>query len=316
MAATQLTGKQIKDTTIDIVDINASGTPGASNYLRGDGTWSALDADLTSWAGVTRASGFDTFATTPTSANLDALVTDDTGSGALVFATSPTLVTPVLGVAIATSMDVAGVVRSTSSSVPAAGAGIELIYSTPRGYLQAYDRTGSAYKEFAMEASAAIINPNSGGTAGVGAFGVSNLPTNTWHVVGTSGTPSLRIGSTNLNYYWDLGRENASTGDFVLLTHENVASTEAMRVTTTKNLLIGGVTAAGTSAVGVLGIGNSTVPSTSPADMIQIFSVDLSAGNATLGLRTETAVVTESVVSDRTLSVKINGTTYKICLKA
>jgi hypothetical protein len=60
-------------------------------------TYQPLDSDLTSWAGVTRASGFDTFAATPTSANLDALVTDDTGSGALVFATSPTLVTPDLG---------------------------------------------------------------------------------------------------------------------------------------------------------------------------------------------------------------------------
>jgi hypothetical protein len=56
-----------------------------------------LDADLTSWAGVTRAAGFDTFAATPTSVNLKALVTDETGSGALVFATSPTLVTPALG---------------------------------------------------------------------------------------------------------------------------------------------------------------------------------------------------------------------------
>jgi hypothetical protein len=55
-----------------------------------------LDADLTSWAGVTRASGFDTFAATPSSANLDALVTDDTGSGALVFGTSPTFTTSIL----------------------------------------------------------------------------------------------------------------------------------------------------------------------------------------------------------------------------
>ena len=38
-----------------------------------------------------------TFLATPTSANLAAAVSDDTGSGALVFATSPTLVTPALG---------------------------------------------------------------------------------------------------------------------------------------------------------------------------------------------------------------------------
>jgi hypothetical protein len=41
--------------------------------------------------------GVATFLGTPSSANLAAAVTDETGSGSLVFATSPTLVTPVLG---------------------------------------------------------------------------------------------------------------------------------------------------------------------------------------------------------------------------
>jgi hypothetical protein len=48
--------------------------------------------------------GVATFLGTPSSANLAAAVTDETGSGALVFATSPTLVTPTLGVATATSV--------------------------------------------------------------------------------------------------------------------------------------------------------------------------------------------------------------------
>lgn len=41
--------------------------------------------------------GVATFLATPSSANLASAVTDETGSGALVFATSPTLVTPALG---------------------------------------------------------------------------------------------------------------------------------------------------------------------------------------------------------------------------
>ena len=41
--------------------------------------------------------GVSTFLATPTSANLASAVTDETGSGSLVFATSPTLVTPNLG---------------------------------------------------------------------------------------------------------------------------------------------------------------------------------------------------------------------------
>jgi hypothetical protein len=42
-------------------------------------------------------SGVATFLATPSSANLISAVTDETGTGALVFATSPTLVTPALG---------------------------------------------------------------------------------------------------------------------------------------------------------------------------------------------------------------------------
>lgn len=75
-------------------------------------------------------------------------------------------------------------------------------------------------------------------------------------------------------------------------------------------------TAFGTSANKVLGIFNGTAPSTSPADMIQIFSLDLSAGNASLGLRTETAVVTESVAQASTLMININGVWYKLLLSS
>jgi hypothetical protein len=44
----------------------------------------AFDADLTSWAAITRAAGFDTFATTPSSANFAALLTDESGTAGTV----------------------------------------------------------------------------------------------------------------------------------------------------------------------------------------------------------------------------------------
>jgi len=49
--------------------------------------------------------GIATFLGTPSSANLAAALTDETGTGANVFATSPTLVTPTLGVATATTIN-------------------------------------------------------------------------------------------------------------------------------------------------------------------------------------------------------------------
>ena len=48
--------------------------------------------------------GIADFLGTPSSANLASAVSDETGSGALVFANTPTLVTPVLGAAAATSI--------------------------------------------------------------------------------------------------------------------------------------------------------------------------------------------------------------------
>lgn len=53
-----------------------------------------LDADLTSWAAITRASGFDTFVATPTSANLAALVTNESGADQLLFGTPWVAYTP------------------------------------------------------------------------------------------------------------------------------------------------------------------------------------------------------------------------------
>jgi hypothetical protein len=51
-------------------------------------TYQLLDSDLTSWAGVTRASGFDTFAATPSLANLGSLLTDE-ATGLITFMTTP-----------------------------------------------------------------------------------------------------------------------------------------------------------------------------------------------------------------------------------
>ena len=72
------------------------GTDGSANqFLQTDGS-----GNLTFASAVTSASlgtGVATFLATPSSSNLAAAVTDETGSGSLVFATSPTLVTPVLG---------------------------------------------------------------------------------------------------------------------------------------------------------------------------------------------------------------------------
>ena len=67
------------------------------------------------------AANIATFLAIPSSANLAAALTDDTGSGAAVFATSPVLVTPSLGAATATSIVVGSGVTINSSGINASG---------------------------------------------------------------------------------------------------------------------------------------------------------------------------------------------------
>jgi hypothetical protein len=74
------------------------------------GTWTGSTiAVANGGTGITSfGTGVATFLGTPSSANLLAAVTDETGTGALVFATSPTLVTPVIGAATGTSLGLSG----------------------------------------------------------------------------------------------------------------------------------------------------------------------------------------------------------------
>jgi hypothetical protein len=80
--------------------------------------------------------GVATFLATPSSANLLAAVTDETGSGALVFANSPTLVTPALGTpSSATLTNATGlpIVAGTTGTLSVARGGTGVTTSTGTG---------------------------------------------------------------------------------------------------------------------------------------------------------------------------------------
>jgi hypothetical protein len=80
------------------------------------GTWTGSTiAVANGGTGITSfGTGIATFLGTPSSANLAATVTDETGSGALVFANTPTLVTPVIGAATGTSLNLSGSLTAAS----------------------------------------------------------------------------------------------------------------------------------------------------------------------------------------------------------
>lgn len=73
-----------------------------------------------------------------------------------------------------------------------------------------------------------------------------------------------------------------------------------------------GTTSFGTSADKVLALGTGTAPTTGPADTIQIYSTDLSAGNTMLSLFTEGTPVNVNATAAAThrIAIRVNGTVY------
>jgi len=123
----------------------ALGTPSSGNLTNCTGispsNISGLGTGVATWLG------------TPSSANLAAAVTDETGSGSLVFATSPTLVTPDLGTpSAATLTNATGLPISTG--VSGLGTGVATFLATPSSANLASavtDETGSGSLVFATD---------------------------------------------------------------------------------------------------------------------------------------------------------------------
>jgi hypothetical protein len=97
-----------------------------------------------------------TFLATPSSANLAAALTDETGTGANVFANTPTLVTPVIGAATGTSLAVTAAVTSSGTAGVgyATGAGGAVIQITSRTTGVTLDKTTGAITLFSAAGSA------------------------------------------------------------------------------------------------------------------------------------------------------------------
>lgn len=171
----------INNGTADTVTVkNTSGTgiavpAGKSMWVYNDGT-NVVDAvtHLTSLTlgsalpvasggtGITSlGSGVATWLGTPSSANLAAAVTDETGSGALVFGTSPTLTTPNLGTpSAATLTNATGLPLTTgvTGTLPVANGGTNAT-ATPTAGAVSYG-TGTAYAFTAAGTAGQVLQSN------------------------------------------------------------------------------------------------------------------------------------------------------------
>ena len=97
-----------------------------------------------------------TFLNSPSSANLLAAVTDETGTGALVFANTPTLVTPNIGAATGTSLTATGAIASTGTAGVGygTGAGGTITQGTSRTTGVTINKTSGAITLFSAAGSA------------------------------------------------------------------------------------------------------------------------------------------------------------------
>jgi len=183
--------------TVDAQGRITSASNGTAPLVSGGALGTPSSGTLSSCSGLPVSTGISglgtgiaTFLATPSSANLISAVTDETGTGALVFATSPTLVTPALGTPASGNL-------SNCTADGTNGVGFRSIPSAGAEKSSSYTLTTSDRAEFVQVGSGGSITvPNSTFAAGDVVVVYNN---HTAAITITLSTTNAYIAGTNTN---------------------------------------------------------------------------------------------------------------------
>lgn len=197
------------------------------------GVTSAIQTQLDTKGNAQTANPLSQFAAT-TSAQLAGVISDETGSGALVFATSPTLTTPVLGVATATS------INKVAFTAPATGATLTLADGSTLA------TSGANSITFTSTGATSVTLPTSGTLVNSAVTSLSSLTT-----VGTITSGGLGTGAVLGGVTMTLGTD--ATGDIYYRNSGGVLTRLAIGSSGNVLTVSGGLPAWGSAGGGTAG---------------------------------------------------------------
>jgi hypothetical protein len=261
----------------------AAGTATAIRFYQPTNSWYQINAETVYAAGV------QTWLANPTSANLRAAVTDETGTGSLVFATSPTLVTPALGTPSAL---VGTNITGTASGLTAGNV------TTNANLTGAVTSVGNATSlgSFTSANLAAALTDETG----TGAAVFANTPTLVTPNIGAATGTSLAVtGAVTSSGTAGVGYATGAGGTVT----QGVSRTTGVTINKTS----GAITlfsAAGTTVATTFTVTNSTVEATdvivltqkSGTDLYDLMVTAVGAGSFNITFRTTGGTTTEQPV--------------------